>query len=198
METIALFPLSSVLMPGARLPLQIFEPRYLDLVSDCMKQDKGFGVILLRAGSELLSKDSERSDARLAALGTYARIVDWDRLPDGKLGITIEGEKKFRLLSSSVEANLLHRGEVEWLAPEPRIALPENTVELKGLLRQLTEHPHVARLKISPDIDDAGVLGCVLTQLLPINEAVKFQLLEMDDPILRLEQIMDLLDDMGQ
>ena len=115
METIALFPLSSVLMPGARLPLQIFEPRYLDLVSDCMKQDKGFGVILLRAGSELLSKDSERSDARLAALGTYARIVDWDRLPDGKLGITIEGEKKFRLLSSSVEANLLHRGEVEWL-----------------------------------------------------------------------------------
>ena len=96
------------------------------------------------------------------------------------------------------ESYLLHRGEFECLAPEPWIALPENTVELKGLLRQLTEHPHVARLKISPDIDDAGVLGCVLTQLLPINEAVKFQLLEMDGPILRLEQIMDLLDDMGQ
>ena len=202
METIPLFPLCAVLLPGARMPLQIFEPRYMDLVSDCMKQQSGFGVVLLREGNEVLGVREgggvRQPDIRLSPLGTYARIVDWDSLSGGKLGITIEGERKFRLLDSQVEANQLHRGEVEWLAPEPYEPLPEGALELKGLLRQLTEHPHVAALNISPDIEDTATLGCVLTQLLPIDEAIKFQLLALDEPLLRLEQIMKLLDDMGQ
>lgn len=202
METIPLFPLGAVLLPGARMPLQIFEPRYMDLVSDCMKQQSGFGVVLLREGSEVLGVREggagQQPETRLSPVGTYARIVDWDSRPNGKLGITIEGERKFRLLASQVGANQLHCGEVEWLPPEPYEPLPEGALELKGLLRQLTEHPHVATLKISPDIEDTATLGCVLTQLLPINEAIKFQLLALDEPLLRLEQIMELLDDMGQ
>jgi Lon protease-like protein len=202
METIPLFPLSAVLLPGARMPLQIFEPRYMDLVSDCMKQQTGFGVVLLREGNEVLDvregSAGQQPETRLSPLGTYARIVDWDSLPNGKLGITIEGERKFRLLGSRVEASRLHLGEVEWLAPEPYEPLPEGALELKGLLRQLTEHPHVAALNISPDIEDTGTLGCVLTQLLPIDEAIKFQLLALGEPLLRLEQIMKLLDDMAQ
>ena len=202
METIPLFPLYAVLLPGGRMPLQIFEPRYMDLVSDCMKQQSGFGVVFLRQGDEVLGVREgggvRQPDIRLSSVGTYARIVDWDSLSGGKLGITIEGERKFRLLDSQVEANQLHRGEVEWLAPEPYEPLPEGALELKGLLRQLTEHPHVAALNISPDIEDTATLGCVLTQLLPIDEAIKFQLLALDKPLLRLEQIMKLLDDMGQ
>ncbi len=202
METIPIFPLSTVLLPGARMPLQIFEPRYMDLVSECMKQQSGFGVVLLREGNEVLGvregDAGQQPGIRLSPLGTYARIVDWDSLPGGKLGITIEGERKFRLLDSQGEANRLHRGEVEWLAPEPYEPLPEGALELKGLLRQLTEHPHVAELNISPDIEDAATLGCVLTQLLPIDEAIKFQLLALDEPLLRLEKIIKLLDDMGQ
>lgn len=202
METIPLFPLSSVLLPGARMPLQIVEPRYLDLVSHCMKYDGGFGVVLLREeGTGVQYQEFEAhlsQDVRLSELGTYARIVNWDALSNGNLGITIQGERKFRLLESKVEANQLHRGEVEWLAPEPYEPLPEGALELKGLLRQLTEHPHVAALQINPDIEDTATLGCVLTQLLPINEVIKFQLLAMDEPLLRLEHIMKLLDDMSQ
>lgn len=198
METIPLFPLSSVLLPGGRMPLQIFEPRYLDLVSDCMKHDSGFGVVLLREGREVVQHDAVPLDTRLSPLGTYAKIVDWDALSNGMLGVTIEGQKKFRLLSSVVEANHLHIGEVEWLEDEPRVSLPEDGPELKGLLQQLTDHPHTAKLHISPDIDDASILGCVLTQLLPIDEAIKFELLVEQDPLLRLEQIMKLLDDISQ
>jgi uncharacterized protein len=198
METIPLFPLSSVLLPGGRMPLQIFEPRYLDLVSNCMKQGGGFGVVLLREGSEVVRRDMAQLDTRLSPVGTYAKIVDWDALSSGRLGITIEGEKKFRLLSSAIAANHLHMGEVEWLQDEPRVPLPENGPELMGLLRQLTDHPHVAKLQISHDIEDASILGCVLTQLLPIDEAIKFELLVEQDPLLRLEQIINLLDDISQ
>jgi hypothetical protein len=196
METIALFPLSSVLLPGGRMPLQIFEARYLDLVSECMKTDSGFGVLLLRQGREVVGS-TPLNENRLAQLGTYATIVDWNPLPNGMLGITIEGQKKFRLLSTSVLPNNLYTGQVEWLQTEPRVALPQQAAELTALVRQLTEHPHVKHLKINAQIEDAGTLGCVLTQLLPIDEQIKFDLLACDEPMVRLELIMELLDDMG-
>ncbi|MBL4827474.1 MAG: LON peptidase substrate-binding domain-containing protein [Spongiibacteraceae bacterium] len=99
--TIPLFPLSAVLLPHGRMPLQIFEPRYLDLVSECLKTDTGFGVVWLSQGSEVLTKPTQNSvNGTYANIGTYAKIVDWDKLSNGLLGITVEGEKKFRLLSS--------------------------------------------------------------------------------------------------
>ncbi len=196
MESIPLFPLGSVLLPGARIALQIFEPRYVDLVSECLKTDSGFGVLLLRRGSEVLQND-DGDDTRLAQLGTYAKIVDWNALPNGLLGITVEGQRKFRLLSSHLDANKLHRAEVEWLDDEPLISLPAHSVELKNLLQQLNRHPQVARLNMRVDIDDASTLGCVLSQLLPIEESLKFTLLAENDPLARLEKLMILLDDMS-
>lgn len=197
MENIPLFPLASVLLPGGRMSLQIFEPRYLDLVSQCMKSESGFGVLLLRRGREVVG-NAPLDDKQLAPLGTYATIVDWDSLPNGKLGITIEGQKKFRLLSAEIQSNHLYTGQVEWLEIEPRLPLPQQGEELKSLVRQLTQHPGVSHLNISAEIEDAGTLACVLAQLLPIDEPLKFDLLACGDPMERLEQIMKLLDDMGQ
>lgn len=196
MTNIPIFPLSSVLFPHARLPLQIFEPRYLDLVSHCLKTDTGFGVVWLRQGSELAIK-KQGFDPRLAEMGTYAKIVDWDSLPNGHLGITIEGQEKFLIKASEQQVNQLHRADVEWLAPAPFIGLPDHVGDLTGLLQQLIEHPHVAGLNINPDIGDVDTLGCILAQLLPIDEAVKYTLLSAMDPLTRLEQLMDFLDEMG-
>ncbi|WP_101757630.1 LON peptidase substrate-binding domain-containing protein [Oceanicoccus sp. KOV_DT_Chl] len=94
MATIPLFPLGSVLFPQGRMSLQIFEPRYLDLVSRCLKDDSGFGVVWLRQGREV-HKPEQAVDPRFAQVGCYATIVDWDSLPNGLLGITIEGNKNF-------------------------------------------------------------------------------------------------------
>lgn len=196
MMNIPIFPLGSVLFPHARLPLQIFEPRYVDLVSHCLKTDSGFGVVWLRQGSELVTR-KQGLDPKLAEMGTYAKIVDWDSLPNGNLGITIEGQEKFLIKASEQQANKLHRADIEWLPPAPLIGLPDHAGDLTGLLRQLIEHPHVASLNINPDICDADTLGCILAQLLPIDETIKYTLLSAMDPLTRLEQLMDFLDEMG-
>ena len=195
-ETIPLFPLSSVLLPGGRLPLQIFEPRYLDLISECLKQDSGFGVLWLREGAEVITE--KETTHRFATAGCYARVVDWDQLSNGLLGVTIEGEKRFRLISSEQGADKRYRAEVEWLPVDPVIAIPDDADELKRLLFVLMEHPHVARLNIDSNINDVGRLSYVLAQLLPIDESIKFDLLVETAPLRRLELLIDLLDRMAE
>ena len=107
-EELALFPLRSVLLPGARMALQIFEPRYLDLVSHCMKNDCGFGIVRITEGHEIILAQGSEPPAT-ARVGTLARIVDWDALPGGRLRITIEGGRRFRVASRAARA-----GSVAW------------------------------------------------------------------------------------
>ena len=194
MTTIPLFPLGAVLFPHGRMPLQIFEARYLDLITDCLKNDSGFGVVWLRQGQEVYLPEQDETVPRLAQLGTYARIVDWNRLDNGLLGITIEGRQKFRLLTSQQQENRLHLAQVEWLPEEPLIPLDEHASELHTLLQQLIEHPHLQRLQLNPEVTDVSHLSCLLCQYLPIAEADKFVLLSEADPLLRLEQLMMILD----
>lgn len=195
METIPLFPLGSVLFPHGRMGLQIFEARYIDLISDCMKNDKQFGVVLIREGLEVVIPEVDSSiNPTFAPIGTLAKIVDWDQLSNGLLGVTIEGEKKFRLLSSYQEKNHLHMAEVEFLPAEPNAPLPEEAHSLDGLLNELVQHPHVAKLNINPDIDDVSVLSSIIAQLLPIDEGIKFALLAESDPHRRLHQLISMLE----
>lgn len=198
MDSIALFPLSTVLLPHGRLSLRIFEPRYLDLVGRCVKEGEGagFGVVWLREGREVYQEQTA-ADTRLAQVGTFAHIVSWDSLPGQRLGILIEGGRKFRLVSSHQQADHLHLAEVEWIEPEPLIHLPEQSEELRALFAQLLEHPHIQRLGFSPVVEDVSTLSYLLTQLLPIPEAVKFQLLTATDPMARLHLLMELLDDIS-
>lgn len=188
-----LFPLGAILFPGGRTPLRVFEPRYVDLVGDCMKQGSEFGVIWIREGSEVVSAP-ERAMPKLAQLGTAARIVDWDQLPGGLLGVTIEGTRKFRLLSTTQQPNFLVVGEVDWLPDEPVAPLPEHARDLQPLLQQLLLHPQIAALNLDVEGLDAGRMTHLLAQLLPIPQAQKFGLLAEADPLRRLDQVLALLD----
>jgi Lon protease-like protein len=190
-----LFPLGTVLFPHGRLPLRVFEPRYVDLVRDCLKRDAGFGVVWIREGREVVSGGDTMP--RLAQIGTVARIVDWDGLPDGHLGVTIEGGTKFRLLASEQRANFLVVAEVELLPGEPELALPERAHHLPGLMLQLMQHPLIARLQLRPELEDGGRLANQLAQLLPIPEAEKFALLAEMDPRLRLDRLTLLLEQLS-
>ena len=95
MKTIPLFPLSAVLLPHGRMPLRIFERRYLDLVRDSMRSGESFGIVHIEQGAEV------GTDALpvLAPVGTVARIVDWDQLEDGLLGITVAGSERIAVRS---------------------------------------------------------------------------------------------------
>lgn len=178
MSELPLFPLSAVLMPFGRMPLQIFEQRYLDLVRDCMKSDSGFGVVWIRRGAEVSQRGS--ASALLGDYGTSARIVDWDQLPNGLLGVTIQGGQRFDLCATSVRANGLVVGRLELrpaLQPAP---MAPQWQPLLDVLRSLQTHPHVQRMGLPVDQGDAWQVACTLVQLLPLEEALKYKLLGID------------------
>lgn len=173
-----LFPLSSVLVPFGRVPLQIFEPRYLDLVRDCMKTESPFGMIWIRRGSEVAQ--AGRASPDLGDIGTYARIIDFDQLPNGLLGIVIEGGERFELESTATRENGLVVGQVEMLPSPAASRVVEEWLPMVDMLRSLESHPHVQRMKLRVDYNDAWQVAYTLVQLLPIEEHLKYEMLCME------------------
>src|SRR5690606_5007762 len=154
-ELIPLFPLKSVLFPGGRLPLQIFEQRYIDLVSHCMKTGTGFGVCLVSKGDEVLQPGIRQQVHRV---GTYARIVDWDRLPSGLLGITVEGQRKFHVQDCWPREDKLLMATVQWSTEDhvglPAVPMTEDQQSLLDLLKDLMAHPLIENLGLEMDFSD--------------------------------------------
>ena len=188
MSELPLFPLSGVLMPYGRMPLQIFEPRYLDLVRDCMKTDSAFGVVWIRRGAEVAQRGS--ASPQLGDYGTTARIVDWDQLPNGLLGLTIQGGQRFDLGATAVRANGLVVGQVALRPQLEPVAMEPRWQSLLDILHSLETHPHIQRMALQLDYDDAWQVACTLIQLLPLDEALKYQLLGIDS----IESLMGELD----
>ena len=188
MSELPLFPLSGVLMPYGRMPLQIFEPRYVDLVRDCMKTDSAFGVVWIRRGAEIAQRGS--ASPQLGDYGTTARIVDWDQLPNGLLGLTIQGGQRFDLGETGVRANGLVVGQVELRPALEPVAMEPRWQSLLDILHSLETHPHIQRMALQLDYDDAWQVACTLIQLLPLEEALKYELLGIDS----IEALMAELD----
>jgi Lon protease-like protein len=192
---IPLFPLSSVLFPGGRIALQIFEQRYLDLVRSSLKLESGFGLISIVEGAEVAQPGVGLP--QLAEYGCFARIVDWDSLPNGLLGITIEGGERFRLLDARAEENKLVMGEA--VLEEPRALEPmrQDWQSLEDVLTSLEQHPHVQRLGVSADHGNAWNVAYVLAQLLPVDEQIKYELLAEDDIDEFMVQLDEIIDELG-
>jgi Lon protease-like protein len=185
---IPLFPLSSVLFPGGRLHLRIFEPRYLDLVRECCRDGSPFGVCLILAGRET------GEPAVPAAIGTLARISDFQRDEDGLLGIVAEGGARFRVSRSRVRADGLLRGNAERWPDEPAREVPVEFALLQSILERLIETmaPHWRHAPRS-DYEDAGWLGFRLAELLPLDTGEQQRMLELTDPLRRLAELRDIL-----
>lgn len=177
---IPLFPLNTVLFPGGPLPLRIFEPRYVDMVRYCMRERAPFGVVLIRAGAEAGQVTSA------ADVGTSGRIVDFFQLPEGLLGITCIGERKFRVHSRRVQSDGLNMGTVEWLPPEPEVDLPGEHAHLGLLLRKVLPQLGDIYQSTPKHFNDAGWVSARLAEILPIDLADKQRCLELDDPVERL------------
>jgi Lon protease-like protein len=189
-----LFPLGAVLFPGARMALRVFEPRYVDLVRDSLRQNAPFGIVRIREGREVVLPGADPMP-RLMPIGAFARIVDWDAMPNGMLGIVVEGEGRFRLLGAEQQPNFLIVGDVEPLPAEAALPLPERAQSLLPLMQQLLEHPAIRRLQMQPQVDDGGLLANQLAQLLPIPETEKFTLLAETDPLVRLDRLLQKLEE---
>ena len=186
-----LFPLGTVLFQGGRLPLQIFEPRYLDLVSRSMREGSTFGITLIRKGSDVRLKDDGQPE--IFEIGTEARIVDFNQLSNGKLGIVVEGGRKFRVYDTWEQSDLLLVGEVAFLPQEPEIGIGPEHEELVELLRELMQHPEVQKLGFHINLEDARSVGWRLSELLPIEPEIKQALLQLPYPRERLQELRRLI-----
>ncbi len=180
---IPLFPLNAVLFPGGVLPLRIFEARYLDMISECLRDRKGFGVCAIRSGAEV------GQAAACYPVGTLAMVADFDRGEDGLLQVVARGERRFRVFGQRVEPSQLVRAEVVWLEEPGSAALPQDRQPLADFLRQLLKRAGKPFSQLEPDYQDAGWVAARLTELLPFALADKQRVLEMDEPLQRLETL---------
>jgi Lon protease-like protein len=190
---IPLFPLHPVLFPGGLLPLQVFEPRYLDMVARCMREGAPFGVVLIRRGNDArLTRDA--SQPQIFDVGTEARIVDFNQLSGGRLGVVVRGGRKFRVRRTREQPDHLLIGEVEILPDEPPVTMGEEYQELVDILRELIRHPLIQKLGLEIAFDDARSVGWRLAELLPIEPEIKQSLLKLQWPRERLQELSRLVD----
>ena len=186
-----LFPLGTVLFQDGNLQLQIFEPRYLDMISGCMREGSPFGVVLIRSGSDTWHPEAASPD--VFDIGTEAHIVDFNQLSNGRLGITVRGRRKFRVRSISEQENHLLIGEVAFLPEEPAMTVGAEHQELVDLLSELMAHPGVQELNLDIDLGDARSVGWRLSELLPIEAEIKQSLLQLQLPRERLQELTRLV-----
>ena len=187
-----LFPLNTVLYPGGPLPLRIFEARYLDMISECMRNERPFGVCLIKDGMEA------GTAAQTVDIGTLASIVDWNQLEGGLLGITARGGARFKIINRRVQSNQLVVAELETLPDEQNHPITEKHRSLADLLKEFVEHVGVLYAGIAPSFDDASWVGYRLAELLPIPLVRKQYFLELEDPLARLDQLAAIVDSISQ
>ncbi len=191
---LALFPLQSVLFPDGLLGLKIFETRYLDLISRCMRNQEGFGVIALRHGSEVRQAGAEPVD--LEPVGVLAEIIEVDSPGSGILHLRCRGTRRFSTHAVEQQPDGLWTAQVEWLPEDPAVAPGE---PLRACAQALvtaidTLHAQGARPFLEPmRFDDAGWVANRWCEILPIPVDAKHKLMALQDPLTRLQLVDDFL-----
>lgn len=186
MTELALFPLQTVLFPGGRLAVRVFEKRYLDMVTACMKADREFGVCLIKRGTEV------GVAAEPQEVGTFARVMQCDMERAGILNIVMRGTGRFRAGTLRVQKDQLLLADVERLADAGTMALPERHERLREALRHVLEQAGEASYFPPPCWDDAAWVSGRLAELLPLPLGLKQALLELDDLGMRLDVLAEL------
>ena len=175
-----------MLFPGGRLPLRIFESRYMDMAKRCLRDGSPFGVCAIREGNEV------GAPATPANVGCTARIAQWDMAQLGLLEVIAQGEQRFRILERRVERNGLQVAEVELLPAERDASVPPTCSACVRLLERVIEQ-HGGLLPSPHKLDSAAWVSARLAELLPLPLAAKQELLELDDAAMRLERVNSLL-----
>lgn len=195
-DPLPLFPLQTVLFPDAVLSLKVFEARYLDLVSDCLRTRQPFGVVGLREGSEV---GRRTKPAALESVGVLAHIDEVDAEQASILRVRCSGGQRFRITQPPVQQNNgLWTAHPESIPPDPqRIPGPAMLKTVRALaeaIHKLQERDHLP-FAMPYRLDDAGWVANRWCELLPISMAAKQKLMELEDPVIRLSLVDGFLRD---
>jgi Lon protease-like protein len=191
-----LFPLGTVLFPGALLPLQLFELRYLQMIGECERQGTGFGVVTLTRGREV-HRPGEAAE-QFEAIGTRVHIERIERPQPGLVMVWCRGVEKFRIEATQQRSDGLWLGQVQLLPPEPMVQVPQDLQHLSAqmhealgqLSTQASVVPHWAE---AWRLQDCSWLSHRWGELLPLPLQMKYRLFALQEPLMRLELIGDLV-----
>jgi Lon protease-like protein len=191
--SIPLFPLQAVLFPGGLLSLKVFEARYLDLISACMRENKPFGVLSLRQGTDV-RKAGET--VAMEDIGTLAELIDVDSAQHGILQVRCRGTQRFEVQSRKQQPDGLWLAQARLQADDDASLPTDKLVEtVRGLanaiatLKQQGSEPFLKPFKF----DHAGWVANRWCEILPISIAAKQKLMELPDPQVRLQLVDEFL-----
>ena len=198
-DPLPLFPLKTVLFPGALLGLKVFETRYLDLMSECMRQGTPFGVVGLRQGQEAARSRATEEPTQLEDVGVLVRIDDIDAEQAGILSVRCTGTQRFRRIGPPGRRdNGLWTSQAELIPDDPPRspgpAMATTVAALAEAISKLKEHdqqPFAEPYRL----DDAGWVANRWCELLPVSMAAKQKLMALDDPVIRLSLVDGFLRD---
>jgi Lon protease-like protein len=180
-----------VLFPGGRLPIRVFEARYMEMVKECLKGSQRFGVCSIVSGEEV------GAPAAHAPVGTIARIQSWDMPQLGILNLVTVGDARFNVLAREVSSAGLCVADVAFLDEEDAARAPAPDPMLAELLQKLIERVGPSHFGPERRFDDANWVSCRLAEILPIKLSVKQKLLEVNDSEVRLRVIAEYLKQQG-
>ena len=198
MAALPLFPLRTVLFPGGRLNLKVFEARYLDMVGDCLRQGRPFGVVCLQAGGEVQRKDT--GAVRFHDIGVQAHIDEVDAEQTGILHIRCSGRERISLSHPRQQADGLWLADATPLPADEAAEPPEDAAATVQALRDAIEamRREGAEPFIPPyQFSDAGWVANRWCEILPISLAAKQKLMALDDPVARLKLVDEFLRKQG-
>ena len=210
LHSLPLFPLGTVLYPGGLLPLQIFEVRYLDMIGKCHKAGAPFGIISLTEGSEVRRpKDSGPSGDGFAneafgSVGTLASITEFSVPQPGLMMIRCVGTQRFEISSREKLKHGLWIANVTRLDHDQTVPIPDDLQRTANALGKLIKSLQERRVPedqmplLAPyQLDDCGWVANRWCELLPMPVDLKQRLMELDNPLVRLELVSDILDRSG-
>lgn len=180
-----IFPLGTVLFPGGTLPLKIFEQRYIEMTKACLRDNRPFGVCLIREGREV------GAPAVPETIGCLADIESWDMPQLGLFHLVARGGERFRLLETRVASNGLMTGSIERIAPDA--AAGEVDRACQDVLKLVIDRVGASSFPAPIALDDASWVGYRLAEILPLDPPVRQQLLELHDAGERLARLRAML-----
>lgn len=186
---IPLFPLNTVLLPGGPLPLRVFEPRYLDMVSHSMKNDSPIGVVLIKKGFEVGPAPD------IHDIGTMAKVTYWHQRSDGLLGITLTGQQRFKIREINVNGSQVIMADIELLENLPASSISDENSHLLPILEKILEQLGPPFKTMPRNMDNVEWVSARLLELLPADLSVKQALLESNNIEERLAKIESILKD---
>ena len=190
----ALFPLSVNVLPGAYLPLQIFEPRYIDMVSECLANSEGFCIVLF--------KDDENEENKEYLphhnIATYVEIVDFNKLDNGLLGITVQGKYKIRIEDVWKQEDELLLGKIEKInEKDDNLSDEPEYLDLWNMVKEITNHPEIKKLNLDLDLNSSISVCYILASVLPLRPQEKQTILEFENNRDKLDYLKALIKRLG-